>query len=372
MVQNHSLFVELEATLSHGSGPQRFTILRRMTDLFLAGSESYTDEHIAVFDQLMSRLIEKIERQALIELSGKLAPVDRAPVNVIGRLSRDDDIQVSGPILEQSNMLTDSDLVEIAQTKSQAHLSAIAGRSRVGEPVTDVLIDRGNSEVAQKVTTNKGARFSRFGFDKALTRAKDDESLAMAVASRVDLPPEMLDRLIEKATSAIRERLLANAKPEMQARITQALAKVAGEVTRSAASSGARAGGRSAPKQDPARVKARISQCVEARNADGLIEALAVLSQVPVKAINDLIQQGSDEGMIVLGRACGLGWPEMQNILSVTMPAKTKSPEAIKTMFAKFINLTAPNAERAIKFIRTSASKSADESTLQLLCGLGK
>ena len=77
------------------------------------------------------------ERQALIELTGRLAPIDRGPINVIGHLSRDDDIEISGPILEQSNMLTDNDLVEIATTKSQAHLSTIAGRKRIGEPVTD-------------------------------------------------------------------------------------------------------------------------------------------------------------------------------------------------------------------------------------------
>src|SRR5437764_11875138 len=108
MLQDHPLFVELEATLTHGPGSQRFTILRRMTDLFLAGSNSYTEEHVAIFDELIGRLIEKIERQALVELSGRLAPVDRAPVNVIGRLSRDEDIGISGPILEQSNVLTDT------------------------------------------------------------------------------------------------------------------------------------------------------------------------------------------------------------------------------------------------------------------------
>jgi uncharacterized protein (DUF2336 family) len=30
--------------------------------------------------------------------------------------------------------LTDDDLVEIAETKSQAHLSAIASRARINEP----------------------------------------------------------------------------------------------------------------------------------------------------------------------------------------------------------------------------------------------
>jgi len=75
MLQGHPLFVELEATLTQGTSPQRFTILRKITDLFLVGADTYSDEHISLFDDLISRLIEKIERQALVELSGKLAAV---------------------------------------------------------------------------------------------------------------------------------------------------------------------------------------------------------------------------------------------------------------------------------------------------------
>ena len=308
MLRDHSLFVELETTLTHGSDSQRFTILRRMTDLFLAGKDIYTDEHVAVFDGLIGRLIEKIEHQALVELSGKLAPVDRAPLNVTRRLSRDDDIAVSGPILEQSSVLTDQDLVEIARTKSQAHLSAIAGRKRIGEPVTDVLIDLGNSEVARKVTSNVGARFSRFGMATAVRRAEQDESLALAVADRVDVPPDLLDTLVSKATVAVRERMLADAKPEMRARITQVLARVSGQVSGQIAREAA-AKARAVP-MDPERLKDRITQCIEARNVEQLIDAFAAYCDVPCKTVDDLVQEQSDEGMLVLGKASNMPWPE--------------------------------------------------------------
>jgi uncharacterized protein (DUF2336 family) len=360
-LQDHPLFVELEATLTHGAGTQRFTILRRMTDLFLAGSTSYTDEHVAIFDELIGRLIEKIERQALVELSGRLAPVDRAPRNVIGRLSRDEDIGISGPILEQSNALTDNDLVEIAQTKSQAHLSAIAGRKRIGEPVTDVLIVRGNSEVARKVTTNAGARFSRFGLSRAVQRAEADASLAVAVASRMDLPPDLLDLLVRKATTAVKERLLANARPEMKARITQVLFDVSSQVARSVAPGGAQPRGRPTLRHDSSRTKDLISQCVESRNVEGLIDALAIHCEVPVNAVKNIVQQHSGLGMLVLGKASGIGWPDMKGILSVTLPEKAKSPDDVKALFADFVKLTPADAQRAIRFIRTSTAKSLDK-----------
>jgi uncharacterized protein (DUF2336 family) len=262
MSDAHRLFDDLEATLTNGAGQQRFTILSKITDLFLAGIDSYSDDHVAVFDQLMTPLIDRIEQQALVELSSKLAPVVRAPANVIGLLSNNDDIDVAGPVLAQSRILTDEELVAIAESKSQAHLSAIASRTRISEPVTDVLIDRGNAEVAHKITANPGARFSRFGFSKAVTRAEDDDSLAMAVAARIDLPDDLLEQLV--ASMTVQQRLLANARPEMRQRINHVLATVSHRVVRAEVP----AGPNMSPelRQDPVRLRARIVECAESRN----------------------------------------------------------------------------------------------------------
>jgi len=328
MSDAHRLFADLESTLTNGAGQQRFTILRKITDLFLAEVDYYSDDHVAVFDQLMSRLIDRIERQALVELSGKLAPVGRAPANVIGLLSNNDDIDVAGPVLAQSGILTDEELVAIAESKSQAHLDAIAGRSRVNEPITDVLIDRGNAEVAHKITANPGARFSRFGFSTAMTRAEDDDSLAMAVAARLDLPDDLLEQLVGKASMTVQQRLLANARPEM--------------------------------RQDPARLRARIVECAESRNLPELLDALAVLSEIPVKAIKDIARQGSNEAVLVLRKSCGFRWHDLQKIMAVLVPSK-KTPDEVNALFASYTALSTANAQRAVRFIQTSRSRLADE-----------
>ncbi len=162
-----------------------------MTDLFLDGLDNFSDDQIAIFDDVIGRLIEKTEAPALVELSARLAPLGNAPVNVMARLACADDIAVSGPVLEKSDVLTDDTLAEIAGTKGQKHLAAIVGRTRIGETVTDVLVDRGNSEIAHKVTANLGARLSELGFVKLIGRAKNDKALAAAIANRIDMPPEL-------------------------------------------------------------------------------------------------------------------------------------------------------------------------------------
>lgn len=185
------LIADLDAVLSKASMSYHTMILRRVTDLFVDGWEAFSVDHVAIFDDVISRLIEKAQHPALIELSARLAPVDNAPANVIGRLSCDDDIAVSGPVLDKSYVLTDQALVEIAKTKSQMHLAAIAGRTRISQPVTDALVNHGNSNVLHKVTCNQGAHLSEFGFVKLINRAGSDKALAAAIANRTDMPPEL-------------------------------------------------------------------------------------------------------------------------------------------------------------------------------------
>ena len=187
------LIAELDATLGAAPDGWRITTLRRLTDLFLAGAASYTDDQVAVFDDVISRLIEKIENRTLIELSNKLAEVDNAPSKVIAALARHPDILVAEPVLKNSPVLKDQDLAEIADKarKNQALLLTIAGRPQLGETVTDVLITRGNSAVAQKVLDNAGARVSELGFAKLVSGVERDKELAAVIAKREDLPAEL-------------------------------------------------------------------------------------------------------------------------------------------------------------------------------------
>jgi uncharacterized protein (DUF2336 family) len=151
-----SLISELDAAIQSSSSDKRIATLRRVTDLFLSHAGQYDPEQMKLFDGVLMRMIGHIETRALAELGERLAPVDGAPVDVIRHLANHDEIVVAGPVLKGSTQLTSDDLVDIARRKSQDHLLAISGRSEIDEAVTDVLVDRGNAEVARKVAVNAG------------------------------------------------------------------------------------------------------------------------------------------------------------------------------------------------------------------------
>jgi len=115
--------------MKSGDSEKRLETLRRITGVFLDQSDRLNEQQIAVFDDVLMHLIQRIESKALGCLSADLAPVNNAPINVVvQRLARDDQIAVAGPILSQSDRLTENDLVDIVKAKAQGHLLAISKR----------------------------------------------------------------------------------------------------------------------------------------------------------------------------------------------------------------------------------------------------
>jgi uncharacterized protein (DUF2336 family) len=190
-----SLIIELDTALSRTPAPAawRGKILRRLTDLFLIDSEFYTGDQVAVFDDVIGHLIEKIDRRMLIELSNRLATVKNAPIKVIAALARHTDILVSGPLLEKSDVLTQSDLIEIADKdrKDPVLLSIIAARQQLSEAITDILIKRGNAALVRKIIDRLDVPISESSFARMITSLEKNKELAAAIAKRTDLPAEL-------------------------------------------------------------------------------------------------------------------------------------------------------------------------------------
>ena len=186
-----TLISELDTALGSAPVKRRVAIMRKVTDLYVEGASSFTDEQVEFFDLVMKLLAQRVGREALIELVGLLANTDNAPAETVNRLAHDEDIAVAGPILQNSNALVDSVLVEIVKGKGQKHLLAIAARARINAVITDALIGRGFTDVVRKVVANEGATFSENTFVRLINDCNRDKTLAKQVAARKDIPEEL-------------------------------------------------------------------------------------------------------------------------------------------------------------------------------------
>lgn len=223
-----SIICDLEEAVACGSDLKRIYALRSVTDLFFQESVRFSEEQMRVFDNVLCILVQRVETRARAELSRRLAPIDHAPVELMQQLARDDEIAAAGDVLSYSTRLTTRDLVEIAESKSQAHLLAISDRANLAESVTDVIVDRGEARVLRKLASNASARFSEAGYSGIISKAEADDGLAEAIGLRIGLPLKVLRELLERATQAVRARLVAVAPPELQDEIKRILNAVSG------------------------------------------------------------------------------------------------------------------------------------------------
>lgn len=188
-----SLLADLDAALPEAAPSWRAMALRRIVDLFRSGAGLYNRRQIALFDEVMRRLIQSLEPTQLAEPSDILAGIDTAPPKVLMMLARHADIAVCGPVLERGKALPDAELAAIADTDrlDPDALFKIASRDELSEPVTDALLKRNNPLVRQKVLDNPNARISEMGFARLVSAVDGDKVLAAAVAARRDVPAEL-------------------------------------------------------------------------------------------------------------------------------------------------------------------------------------
>lgn len=359
-----ALIAELEDAVTAGSPERRIDILRRVTHLFVSDSERLSEDQIRVFDGVLVHLIQKIEAKVLAQLSVSLSQLKNAPIEVVRRLARDENIAVAWPVLASSVRLSQEDLVEIAQTKGQSQLLAISGRASLSPAVTDILVRRGDTQVAHALARNIGAHFSDLGFTALVKKAEGDSGLAELLGTRVDIPPHLFMRLIERASEGVRARLVASAPPSLQKQIQSAVVDVVEEVSRSL---------NVAQNYDEARLAVEAlnrtgklnDQAVSAFAAEWrqkeLTASLALMCGTTLDGMEALVNSGSNDGVVFACKAANLRWDTAVMILK-SRRASAQSPDSdFEAERMAFDGITMRSAQRTVRFwhARSSTNKRA-------------
>jgi len=348
-----SLIPELEDALRRGSPAKSAETLRRVTELFLADADRYHTDHVALFDDVLSRLVVEVETRALTELARRLAPVENAPPKLVRRLASDDDITVAGPVLLQSGRIAAADLVDIARTKSQAHLLAISSRRELDQTVTDVLVGRGDGDVVRNVARNPGARFSENGYSALVKRAGQDALLAERVSQRADIPPHLFHELLIEASEIVRQRLVANTRPTAQSEIRRILARVTEEI-----------GAKANPPRDygPAQRtvlalreagklgEPALAEFAKAGRFEETVAALAALGGTPVAVVDRLIAGDRPDPVLIICKALGFAFATVKAILELRAGGRRLSPQALDDAVINFERLSPATAQRVLRF----------------------
>ncbi|HEX7564046.1 MAG TPA: DUF2336 domain-containing protein [Bradyrhizobium sp.] len=254
-------------------------------------------------------------------------------------------------MLRRSRGLPDNDLVEIANVRGQQYLLEISGRQTVDAPLSDKLVERGETAVLARLIQNLGARFSEAGCAALVTKAKLDETLAEALVRRSDLSPALRKELVAKVSDT-RMRSM-QAKPDaLQEKIKAAIAATAEQAE--------------TPKPTQADYAAALSRMAELSRKGGVNDrsvnrfaveheyvdvaaALSFLSGTPVEVIVPVIESADIEGLMVACKAARLNWTTTTMIIRHRPGCPAVTNRELEQARAAFDALSLSVAQRTIR-----------------------
>lgn len=345
-----SLIVDVEETIARSTQGRCADALRRLTDLFVSDAEALTEAQIDLFDAVIARLAAVIETRARAELAGRLAEAPNAPLGVIRSLAHDE-ILVARAVLSRSGRLSEDDLVAVALAKGRDHMLAISERAVLSEPVTDVLVARGDRLVAHALAGNPGARLSATGFATLIDRSRADAALQTLLGQRDDLSDGHLRQLVDIAKETARSRLSQALPDAVHPSIHGAVERSATAIIPGGRAYGPALEAVQALAAERPLVEADVAAFAAGRDIERTVCAIAHIAGVSLSAIERLFGTDDADLLLVIGKAQGWAWPTVRTLIGLR-GAKAAAPHRLKRIEADYGELSPAASQRIVHVLR--------------------
>ena len=201
---NFALLMDLAR---EGSTEKRRELLRKITDAFLEQPDERSDREAKLFDEIVGAVAADLETQVRVELARKVALSD-APVHRTARRLAMDVIEVARPVIENSKALTEHDILDVIEQKSQEHMLAVTARSDIGETVSSALVAKGDDRVVVSLLENRTARISRETYQVVAERANASPVLQAPLVRNQKVPLDLLNTIYLKVGAELRRDIM--------------------------------------------------------------------------------------------------------------------------------------------------------------------
>lgn len=172
-------------------------------------SASLSDMERRFAQRLMSHMAEDAVSLVRRSLAITLKNSPELPRELALKLATDID-NIAVPVILNSPVLTDDDLIEILRSKAAAKILAVCKRPTVSGDVVRAVVRYGDSHAVAEVAANDGAEIDRETADYMLSLYHDNDLIKNAFIARKDLPVAIMEKLItlvsEEAAIILQDR----------------------------------------------------------------------------------------------------------------------------------------------------------------------
>ncbi len=191
------------------SAESRSELASTVSDLFAGGSGQLTDRERALMYEILHSVVRDAEMEVRKIISTRLADRGDAPSELISLLSNDD-IEVAFPILSESAVLQDEQLIEVVRHRTLEHQMAVAIRRSVSEDVSAAIVEEGNERVIRTLLQNDNATISGSTMEFLVEQSERVDTFQEPVLHRRELKPDMAKRMYLWVSAALRKHIVEN------------------------------------------------------------------------------------------------------------------------------------------------------------------
>ena len=185
----------------------RRALIATIGDLFFSQNQVLTDRERVLMSEILRNLVSEVEVSVRRALADRLAALADAPHDLVLVLANDE-IEVAHPLLLQSEVLQDIELIEIIRNRTLEHQLAIAMRKSLSQQVADALVETQNVDVIKTLLENQSAQISRATMEYLVEQSQRVDTYQNPLLRRPELDPLLAKRMYWWVSAALRRHIL--------------------------------------------------------------------------------------------------------------------------------------------------------------------
>ena len=288
-----------------------------------------------VVAEILMILADDADDDVRIALAEAVKHLGSTPHGVVIRLAGDREIRVAQPVLRHSPVLTEDDLLAVADGEPiPGVLDAIAGREALAPAVADLVARGDDVDAVTTLLSNPSAQIREDTLDHLLDHAPKHEAWHQPMVKRPSLPVSVVRRLSGFIAETLLEvlRTRDDLQPEALEAVQQAALERSGRHLAQAAAN-------DVPASKPDPIERAQTLAGEGRLTESAIEdaiftgdrpfveaALSVLSGITLTGVRHMLQSHSARGVVALIWKAGL---PMRFAVRVQIAVANLAPQSV-------------------------------------------
>jgi uncharacterized protein (DUF2336 family) len=251
-------------------------------------------------------LMRQAERDLKQALAERLSVIDGAPLRLILQISNDE-IDIAAPVLRNSSVLGELDLIYIIKSKNADYWREIAARKKLSDHVMNILADTRDFGTALQLAENTEIKLTNHTVNVLAEMAQESETIASPLVRRDEVTSEIATKMYQFVGHELKRFIIENYEVE-DAKLTDAMDDIVLELVEVA-------------QEDQFAPTPSVVKSVERFHEKGLITVKMMLAtlkrgqmqtfvamfakftNLPLETVVSILKQSSGQGLAVACRA---------------------------------------------------------------------